>query len=429
MKKPCLALLCWGILFCLLGPSAVGREKDLFAHLPPGWKVLRSFEVSTRQREAIGKKLGGKLAVLSNTLLAAGEERIQVNLMEGATEKDAVVVLERLRAVKGNPELCLRNGKQVVEFVCKDLRLARRAAYVIGLKPQSAAYRVSFDTAPVEGGDYLALNPLFNAFLDLARHPGDATVKGKIASLEKKLAFGRTLRLRAAPSGGAPPSYRFTPAPASRARASGAAVESFTFPRLPKRAGVPCIHVEAQVEVRAFAVLPGPPPDPERCCAATPFWPADDPELTALAKEITGGTGTVKEKVQALLDWMMPGRNIRYGGGVTGSRFGVKKVLAQKAGHCWDFSDLFVTLCRAAGVPARQVAGWLFERTGHVWAEVYVQGEGWQQVDPTAGMACGSDYIPLFTTEDGEMPVLYLSMPGTTRAGSGARSPRDEPSR
>ena len=93
------------------------------------------------------------------------------------------------------------------------------------------------------------------------------------------------------------------------------------------------------------------------------------------------------------------------------SRYGVKPTLEQGFGRCWDFSDLFVTLCRAAGIPCRQVAGWLYGQSGHVWAEVLVEDKGWQQVDPSAGMACGSDYIPWFTTETGAMPILYLSMP------------------
>jgi transglutaminase-like putative cysteine protease len=91
----------------------------------------------------------------------------------------------------------------------------------------------------------------------------------------------------------------------------------------------------------------------------------------------------------------------------------VAKVLEQKFGHCWDFSDCFVTLARAAGVPSRQVAGWLYGGTGHVWAEFYREGKGWQQVDPTGGatLPCGIYHLPWFTTESGEMPILYLSMP------------------
>lgn len=68
---------------------------------------------------------------------------------------------------------------------------------------------------------------------------------------------------------------------------------------------------------------------------------------------------------------------------------------------------------RAAGVPSRQVAGWLYGSSGHVWAEYHEKGKGWRQVDATGGglLPCGIYHIPYFTTEDGEMPILYVSMP------------------
>ncbi len=146
--------------------------------------------------------------------------------------------------------------------------------------------------------------------------------------------------------------------------------------------------------------------------ASTPWWPAADPSVKALARQITAGKRTNDQKAMAILEWLTPGSNLKYSGR-TGSRWGTLRVLEQKFGHCWDFSDCFVTLARAAGVPSRQVAGWLYAGSGHVWAEFYREGEGWQQVDPTGGgkLACGIYHIPYFTSEDGEMPILYVSMP------------------
>ena len=150
----------------------------------------------------------------------------------------------------------------------------------------------------------------------------------------------------------------------------------------------------------------------EALTTATPFWPADDPNLKALAQRITHGKTTNEAKVMAILEWLAPGKNLEYSG-QTGSRWGVAKVLEQKFGHCWDFADCFVTLARAADVPSHQVAGWFYGSSGHVWAEFYREGKGWQQVDPTGGgiLRCGIYHIPYFTSEDGEMPILYVSMP------------------
>ena len=83
-------------------------------------------------------------------------------------------------------------------------------------------------------------------------------------------------------------------------------------------------------------------------------------------------------------------------------------MLEQRFGHCWDYSDVFVTLTRAAGVPARQVLGWVYGLSGHVWAEVLIDDQ-WVQIDPTSRLKCGSDYIPYMTNEDGKVPLVYIS--------------------
>ncbi len=71
-----------------------------------------------------------------------------------------------------------------------------------------------------------------------------------------------------------------------------------------------------------------------------------------------------------------------------------------REGFCEHYASAFVTLMRAAGLPARVVTGYLGgERnplTGHVtvrqsdahaWAEVWLGNRGWQRIDPTAAVA------------------------------------------
>ncbi len=71
-----------------------------------------------------------------------------------------------------------------------------------------------------------------------------------------------------------------------------------------------------------------------------------------------------------------------------------------RRGFCGHFASAFVTLMRAGGVPARVVTGYLGgdwnpigryllirQSDAHAWAEVWLQGEGWTRVDPTAVVA------------------------------------------
>ena len=338
--------------------------------------------------------------------------QFKVNVVSCAGARDARRVEQALlKAHGGMRAFVLRRGSEVIEFSGADHRVARRAPYVLGLRPQRVVYRVTFDAAPLKSADYMSWNDLFEAFLALAAHPEDAAARARIEELRPAFGFADVLTLRKHGLGKARSDYSFEPQPVKRTGSRRSDLLTFTFGDLPPRAGVPRVRVTATVECEAFADSPTRRQPGAALVAPTRRWPSDDPEIGRLAGEITAGCRGDEQKVQALLDWLMPGRNIRFGGPVTGSRYGVLKVLEQGFGHCWDFSDLFVTLCRASGVPARQVAGWLYGQCGHVWAEVHLTGHGWRQVDPTDGMACGNEHIPYLTSEDGEMTLVYLSRP------------------
>jgi len=66
---------------------------------------------------------------------------------------------------------------------------------------------------------------------------------------------------------------------------------------------------------------------------------------------------------------------------------GAKGALKQGVGRCQDFSDLFVALVRANGIPAKSVMGVFVDHTRenpwHAWSEVYVPDNGWVIFDPT----------------------------------------------
>jgi transglutaminase-like putative cysteine protease len=62
------------------------------------------------------------------------------------------------------------------------------------------------------------------------------------------------------------------------------------------------------------------------------------------------------------------------------------KALSCKRGDCGVHAMLFITLCRAAGIPARWQSGWATLPTGedmHDWSEFYVAPWGWLPCDTT----------------------------------------------
>ena len=71
-----------------------------------------------------------------------------------------------------------------------------------------------------------------------------------------------------------------------------------------------------------------------------------------------------------------------------------------KAGFCEHYSSSFTFMMRAAGVPARVVAGYqggelsrggnvweVRQKDAHAWTEVWLDGQGWVRIDPTAFVA------------------------------------------
>ncbi len=71
-----------------------------------------------------------------------------------------------------------------------------------------------------------------------------------------------------------------------------------------------------------------------------------------------------------------------------------------REGFCGHYAGTFVYLMRAAGIPARVVVGYqggeynrfedytmVYQYNAHAWAEVWFEGEGWVQFDPTGAVA------------------------------------------
>ena len=75
-------------------------------------------------------------------------------------------------------------------------------------------------------------------------------------------------------------------------------------------------------------------------------------------------------------------------------------IFGSKAGFCEHYAGAFTLLMRAAGIPARVVTGYqggevndfgnyliVRQAEAHAWSEVWLRGEGWVRVDPTAAVS------------------------------------------
>ncbi len=408
------------VVFCALSimliylSSIAGSAELYFNDMPPGWRIVKSFNVPRNQVVAIGKKLGAPINHLSNTLIAIQGQQIRVNILRAATKDGAIVIHKAIARIKSHPAFCLRQGKIVIEFVGGNVALATKVAYELGFtnKPKQVHYQVIADVATVEKCDYMSANRIFQLFLAAKQSPSSNNTAKRIALLTKRFTFGKSIVVRTCAEKSTAPIYQWKPAGYKKHMLPGSEAIAYSFAKTLRISNIPYVILTAQITTNTTSVTPTTRRG-EGLLGSTRFWPVDDPAIRSLAGRITHNASGTKDKVKAILVWLTPGRNIKFGGSVTGSRWGVKKVLQQKFGRCWDFSDCFVTLCRAANIPCRQVGGWVYGAGGHIWAEVLIAGKEWWQVDPTGGnkVKCGIYHIPYFITEDGKMPILYVSMP------------------
>lgn len=116
---------------------------------------------------------------------------------------------------------------------------------------------------------------------------------------------------------------------------------------------------------------------------ASPFVQSDDPRIVAKAKEIVGDERNAYLAASRLCSWVHANLRKQYSAALSNAL----DVLDTMEGDCTEHSVLFVALARAAGIPAREVAGLVYtapeKKPGfyfHQWASVYV-GE-WIDMDP-----------------------------------------------
>jgi len=118
---------------------------------------------------------------------------------------------------------------------------------------------------------------------------------------------------------------------------------------------------------------------------------------------------------------------------VKGGDFVDNFMFRTKEGNCVDFASTFVIMCRAAGVPARLVGGYLpgkfnqstgFQevkvKDGHAWAEIYLPNWSWIPFDPAP-----NGTLPEFQKDEGffgKLADLGLANPfgGAFQSVSGA---------
>jgi transglutaminase-like putative cysteine protease len=128
--------------------------------------------------------------------------------------------------------------------------------------------------------------------------------------------------------------------------------------------------------------------------------PADlPPEIGRLASEIAAGKASPDRQAATFVSWL--GAHCVYDGNPPVPSDDQEPtahfLFGSRRGYCVHFASAMTILCRAVGLPARLVSGFLQgdtdpnqpdvyvvrSRDAHAWCEVFIPHQGWTEFDPT----------------------------------------------
>ncbi len=131
------------------------------------------------------------------------------------------------------------------------------------------------------------------------------------------------------------------------------------------------------------------------------------PEARVLGQEITAGTPDAWHAAQAITAYIH--RNFAYKTAATTVHTHMREVLRNRQGVCQDFAHVMLGICRALGIPARYVSGYLYNgpadtlrgaQASHAWVEIYLPDHGWRGLDPTNNTQPDERYMKIATGRD-----------------------------
>lgn len=124
------------------------------------------------------------------------------------------------------------------------------------------------------------------------------------------------------------------------------------------------------------------------------------PQIWRTALDIRADRQEVVPVAQALMHFVH--ETCKYVPGVTTVTTTTEEFFGKPQGVCQDYAHLLLALCRAIGIPARYVCGYVYDpkrgevlgsHASHAWCEIWIPGFGWHGLDPTNKRPTNETYV------------------------------------
>jgi len=129
---------------------------------------------------------------------------------------------------------------------------------------------------------------------------------------------------------------------------------------------------------------------------------AHNESIRAFVADLEPRVHSADERIRLLHDLMLRiAERVTYSVGATDVEVGAAEALKRGAGVCQDHAHLFAASCRALGIPARYVSGYLRVHdelrgpASHAWAEAHVPALGFLGFDPANRICPTGEYLKL----------------------------------
>lgn len=153
-------------------------------------------------------------------------------------------------------------------------------------------------------------------------------------------------------------------------------------------------------QLRLDSVVPELPEQAPAYLMPDNYWETTDPEIQRLAGEL--------QTPRAIYDYVVDRLSydhVRVASGALDRKGAVWALSNPENAACMEFTDLTISLLRAAGIPAREVNGYAYQSKTqpeisalgsdvlHSWVQYWDSTQGWIDIDPTWGASTGEEYF------------------------------------